>query len=302
MARILVVGERAGVAGRTLLERLVRRLRSLGQDAALYGQTDEGPARSVAECDGIVAVLDTAGAETAAVVAYAHAKGKPVLGLALPDATIPKFLADAASLHRGADEETWSEALPGFCDKVRPFAGRLVRDQVPKLVKEAGYDLTFRQLSADDKPRFLKQKIAAEAQELEKADLGREKEEVADVLEALEAFLVARGFDREDLRRVKDAKRKRRGAFEQCWVVEATVPAQAPNQTPGPADPAEASPVKATKPSTSPNPSAATGPVPEPALEPAGIDFEFPEEDVVPEENVDSVGPNKTVQANFFEV
>ncbi len=298
MARILVVGERAGVAGRTLLERLVRRLRSLGQDAALYGQTEEGPSRSVSECDGVVAVLDTAGAETAAVVAYAHAKGKPVLGLALPDATIPEFLSDAATLHRGADEETWSEALPGFCDKVRPFAGRLVRDQVPKLVKEAGFDLTFRRLEGEDKPRFLKQKIAAEAAELEKADLAREKEEVADVLEALEAFLVSRGFDREDLRRVKDAKRKRRGAFEQCWVVEATAPAEAKVDD---APSANAQDSGDGAPPTAPA-DAPESPAAKATAEPTGIDFEFPEDDDVPDEAVDSLGPNKTVQSNFFEI
>lgn len=300
MARILVVGERAGVAGRTLLERLVGRLRGLGQDAAVYGQTEEGPVRSVAECDGLVAVLDTAGAETAAAVAYAHAKGKPVLGLALPESAVPAFLGEAAKLHRGADEEAWAQALPGFCEAVRPFAGRLVRDQVPKLVKEAGYDLTFRLLDAEEKPRFLKQKVAAEAAELEKADLGREKEEVADVLEALEAFLVARGFDRDDLRRVKDAKKKRRGGFERCFVVEATSsqPPETPATAPTPA------PTKAQDPDAQAEAPSVTPEDPEASADsPASdIDYEFPEEGDPPEETLDKVGPNKTVQSNFFEV
>ncbi|HLF16559.1 MAG TPA: hypothetical protein VI796_03905, partial [Candidatus Thermoplasmatota archaeon] len=42
--------------------------------------------------------------------------------------------------------------------------------------------------------------------------------------EALEAFLKARHADREELRRVKEAKRKRRGGFERGFVVESTLP------------------------------------------------------------------------------
>lgn len=298
-----MVGERAGVAGRTLLERLAKRLRGMGQDAVVYGQAEEGPVRSVSECDGVVAVLDTAGADTAAVVAYAHAKGKPVLGLALPESTVAPFLSEAAKLHRGADEEAWSDALPAFCDRVRPFAGRLVRDQVPSLVKEAGYDLTFRLLTAEEKPRFLKQKVAAEAAELEKADLAREKEEVADVLEALEAFLVARGFDRDDLRRVKEAKKKRRGGFERCFVVEATAQTAGADAQPGdaaPATAATAAPAARTA-ATNGTPDALEAEPPAPGPDDS-IDYEFPEDDEPPAEPLDTVGPNKTVQSNFFEI
>ena len=287
-----MVGERAGVAGRTLLERLAGRLRSLGQDAAVYGQSEEGPVRAVGECDGVVAVLDAPGAETAAAVAYAHARNKPVLGLALPESTVPPFLAEASRLHRGADEDAWAAALPDFCDRVRPFAGRLVRDQVPTLVREAGYDLTFRLLTDEERPRFLKQKVAAEAAELERADLAREKEEVADVLEALEAFLVARGFDRDDLRRVKEAKRKRRGGFERCFVVEATAQRDA-----GPVEEAPSAPAEAT--AAAPEPPGPDGEAPDAADD---IDFEYPDDEAPPPQRLDAVGPDRTVQSNFFEI
>lgn len=298
MARILVVGERSGVAGRSLLERLARRLRDLGQDAAVYGQTGEAPVRCVGDCDGVVAVLDAPGAETAAAVAYAHARQKPVLGLALPESAVPPFLAEASRLHRGADEEAWAAALPDFCDRVRPFAGRLVRDQVPALVREAGYELTFRSLAEEERPRFLKQKVAAEAAELERADLAREKEEVADVLEALEAFLRARGFDRDDLRRVKEAKRKRRGGFERCFVVEATAAsAQAEaNEAAHEVANDEAHEVdEAGTPGSEP-------PAPDGPGQANGIDYEFPEHDDEPVARIDTVAPNKTVQSNFFEL
>jgi hypothetical protein len=39
---------------------------------------------------------------------------------------------------------------------------------------------------------------------------------------ALEAFLRDRGYDRDELKAIKEAKRKRRGGFERCLVVEAT--------------------------------------------------------------------------------
>jgi hypothetical protein len=58
-------------------------------------------------------------------------------------------------------------------------------------------------------------------------------------LEALEALLVERGVPREDLKLVKEAKRRRRGGFERCFVVESVaggtpveaVPAEAAEET-----------------------------------------------------------------------
>ncbi|MFA5945238.1 MAG: nucleoside triphosphate pyrophosphohydrolase [Candidatus Thermoplasmatota archaeon] len=218
MARILVAGTTESLAGRGLAERVVAHIRSDGHDAALLGAT---PLPEVREADAVVALLDGPVPPPAAVgaAATAHALGKPALALhthPLGDAIATLF----TQTHAIHDEAEFSGALSAFYAQVRPFAGRLVRDQVPKLVREAGHSVAFREAAGEERARFLKRKVVEEAQELLEAGPGEEREEVADLLEALEALLVERGVAREDLKLVKEAKRRRRGAFERCFVVE----------------------------------------------------------------------------------
>lgn len=228
MARILVVAAHETLAERSLATTLVRRARSDGHDAVLWQDAQEGPARAVREADALVALLDRLPAAGAAAVALADAADKPVLGLC--SRPTEGLFTQICHVVEGQREEDWWAHLPAFYERVRPFAGRVVRDRIPDLVAEAGHDVRFRQLTADEKPRFLKQKVANEAKELLAAELSQEKEEVADVLEALEAFILARGFDRDDLRRIKDHKRKQRGGFDRCFVVEATATADGPEK------------------------------------------------------------------------
>lgn len=229
MARFYLAGPTAGLAERNYLRRIARQLEQDGH--AVSGDDAQDALKSLRDADAIVVVLDGSSVDggAAAAAAHAHAIGKPVLGLhggvPLPP-VVAACLSRRASVANDADVE---EALGLFYDEVRPFAGRLVRDQIPRLVREAGHEVHFRELPAADKPGFLKRKVAEEAAELERASPGAEKEEIADVLEALEALIRVRGYDRDSLRQVKQAKLKRRGGFERCFVVEATGPAAAPD-------------------------------------------------------------------------
>ncbi|MEA3137065.1 MAG: hypothetical protein QOC71_1346 [Thermoplasmata archaeon] len=218
MARILVAGTTESLAGRGLAERVVARVRADGHDAALLGAT---PLPEVREADAVVALLDGPVPPPAAVgaAATAHALGKPALALhthPLGDA-IATLFTQTYAVH---GEDDFGPALAAFYAQVRPYAGRLVRDQVPRLVREAGHSVAFREVAGEERARFLKRKVAEEAAELLAAGPGEEREEVADLLEALEALLVERGVPREDLKLVKEAKRRRRGGFERCFVVE----------------------------------------------------------------------------------
>lgn len=220
MARILVAGTTESLGGRALAERVVARIQSDGHDAALLGAT---PLPEVREADAVVCLLDGPLPPPAAVAAAAtaHALGKPALALhthPLGDAMATLF-TQSSSVH---GEEDLPGPLAAFYAHVRPFAGRLVRDQVPRLVREAGHAVRFREAAAEERARYLKRKLVEEAQELLEADVGEEREEAADVLEVLEALLVTRGVGRDDLRLVKDAKRRRRGGFERGFVVEST--------------------------------------------------------------------------------
>lgn len=213
MARILVAGNTQHIAARDLRDRLVAAVRDAGHDGApLTGLAE------VQDADGLLVLLDACDPLSAAALGMMHQADKPRLGLGLA----PGPLADACSAVCLEHADDALGHLESFFEMVKPFAGRVVRDKIPELVRDAGHDVAFREVTGEDRPRFLKQKVANEAQELLRADVGKEKEEIADVLEALEAFIRSRGVDREDLKRIKDGKRKRRGGFDKVYVVEST--------------------------------------------------------------------------------
>ncbi len=311
MARILVTGAHETLAERRLLAAITQRMRRDGHDAVQFAQQADAAAEA-RDADAVVAVLDKAPTEAVALVAYAHAAGKPVLGFATKGLPVPTFLADIAQVVSADDEASWLAALPAYYDKVRPFAGRLVRDRIPELVEQAGHDVKFRQLTADEKPRFLKQKIATEAKELLEADIGREKEEVSDLLEAMEAFITARGLERDDLRRVKEHKRKQRGGFERCFVVESTSGGQEPAEPAGAAT-RSAEPGATTTPRAHVAPAQASkaappaAPVDEPTthadvVSGDAVDFDYENAPEEPVEAPDDLTPGRRVKPEFFEI
>ncbi|HLF16867.1 MAG TPA: hypothetical protein VI796_05485, partial [Candidatus Thermoplasmatota archaeon] len=133
MARILVAGSNTSLAARQAVAGLVERLRADGHDADTV--PTGRPLDVLEDADALVALLDgpVPDAEATALLGYAHALGKPTLGLRgslLPPALGP-FLTLERELRGEADLDA---VLPAFYDRVRPFAGRLVRDQVPDLV------------------------------------------------------------------------------------------------------------------------------------------------------------------------
>lgn len=235
MARILVAGPSEGLVQQAALDRLVAKVRDDGHDAFVPGHD---AAAAMADADAAIVLLEPPAPLPAAVAGLAHAMGRPCLGLHGPGDAPGPAAACCTTLHQAGTQQEWTDALPAFYEALRPFAGRLVRDLVPRLVKEAGHQLAFRELAAEDQPRFLRQKVLEEAKALQDAPAGHEKEEIADLLEALEALIRVRGYGREELKAVKDGKRKRRGAFERCYVVEAT----ADGTGMGPAEPQDAAP------------------------------------------------------------
>ncbi|MGB1697457.1 MAG: nucleoside triphosphate pyrophosphohydrolase [Thermoplasmatota archaeon] len=247
MARILVQSP-PDLQSTAIRDALVEQIREDGHDAAALGNLS----RDLTEGDALVVLADRADGATGAAAGFALALKKPVLALH-SDALPAGF--EGATPGKASDVEGWFQLLPEFYEAVRPFAGRLVRDLIPQLVKDAGHDVKFRSLDNADKPAFLKQKVVDEAMELLHADLGQETEEVGDVLEALESLIRVRDYGRDNLRRVKEGKKKRRGGFERCWVVEATsteTSAREPEAAPEP-------------PTAEPEPAANDAPATEPA-------------------------------------
>ena len=90
--------------------------------------------------------------------------------------------------------------------------GKLVRDRIPEIIIADGKKPIIRILDNDEYLRELDKKLYEEITEYQ-AD--KSIEEMADVLEVLFAICEARGHSVEELMEVRNAKREKRGGFEQ---------------------------------------------------------------------------------------
>jgi len=94
---------------------------------------------------------------------------------------------------------------------------KLVRDNIPEVVgKLTGKEVKTRVLENNEEYfKFLMRKIEEEAHELANAE-GKEHivEEIADVLELIDAILEFNQVDREIVRKVQEEKAKKRGGFK----------------------------------------------------------------------------------------
>lgn len=95
--------------------------------------------------------------------------------------------------------------------------GKLVRDKIPEISKNAGENPIIEILSDEDYLVELDKKLNEEVVEYQ-AD--KSIEEMADVLEVLFAICEARGYSVEELMQVREAKREKRGGFKDkiYWV------------------------------------------------------------------------------------
>jgi predicted house-cleaning noncanonical NTP pyrophosphatase (MazG superfamily) len=102
---------------------------------------------------------------------------------------------------------------------------KLVRDEIPTIIRRAGGLARLRTLSKQDARVFLARKLLEEAIEVWYA---KEPDEVAgelaDVIEVLEALRDQHGISAEDLHSIREKKRQARGGFEKLVYLEETRP------------------------------------------------------------------------------
>lgn len=90
--------------------------------------------------------------------------------------------------------------------------GKLVRDKIPEIIIADGKKPIIRILDDNEYLQELDKKLNEEIAEYQ---VDKSIEEMADVLEVLFAICEARGHSVEELMKVRDAKREKRGGFEQ---------------------------------------------------------------------------------------
>ena len=88
---------------------------------------------------------------------------------------------------------------------------KLVRDRIPEIIRADGKICTTEVLSDD---RYLVMLDAKLAEELAEYQKDKSLEELADLLEVMQAVVRARGWTWEQLEQVQQEKAARRGGFE----------------------------------------------------------------------------------------
>ena len=94
---------------------------------------------------------------------------------------------------------------------------KLVRDKIPEIIRQDGGDPRVRAVTGKEFDRLIRLKVVEEAQELLNSG---EDEEIADILEALEALLLHRSIERAAIEELRLKKREERGGFEKGFVLE----------------------------------------------------------------------------------
>ena len=94
---------------------------------------------------------------------------------------------------------------------------KLVRDRIPEIIQKSGRKPKVRTAERAELDHLMREKIVEEATEL--LDSGN-VEEIADILEILDALILLRGLRREDLETLRKKKRDERGGFVKGLILD----------------------------------------------------------------------------------
>lgn len=94
---------------------------------------------------------------------------------------------------------------------------KLVRDKIPEYIRQKGGNPIYH--LADEKEYWekLKEKLLEEASEFKAAE---SKQELADLLEVVDAIFKYKGFDRKEIEEIRTSKASERGRFEDRIILE----------------------------------------------------------------------------------
>lgn len=88
---------------------------------------------------------------------------------------------------------------------------KLVRDRIPEIIEADGKTCIWETLSQEDYIRLLDEKLNEELSEYQES---KSLEELADLLEVMQAVVRARGWTLEELEQVRADKAAKRGGFQ----------------------------------------------------------------------------------------
>jgi len=94
---------------------------------------------------------------------------------------------------------------------------KLVRDKIPEYIEKKGGKAIFHIAEDEEYWVKLKEKLSEEVLEFKKDESA---EELADLLEVIDAIFDYKHFDREEVEKIKDKKVEERGKFTKRVILE----------------------------------------------------------------------------------
>lgn len=91
---------------------------------------------------------------------------------------------------------------------------KLVRDKIPEIIRNSGNQCETTILSNLDYIEALREKLVEEAKETAIAPPKELAQELADVMEVIDALMAAAGIDRETVKEIQKEKESQRGGFD----------------------------------------------------------------------------------------
>ena len=99
---------------------------------------------------------------------------------------------------------------------------KLVRDKIPHILGDKEVTSECIQVSGEELMQRLKDKLQEEALEVYQATRDTIAEEIADVQEVLDALIQLYDLDPQEIRKIQEEKRKKRGGFSEGIVLLST--------------------------------------------------------------------------------
>ena len=96
---------------------------------------------------------------------------------------------------------------------MRTENNKLVRDKIPEIIRDSGNQCETITLSNLDYIEALKEKLVEEANEVTIAPPEELAQELADVMEVMDALMIATGIEPKTVKEIQQEKRSMRGGF-----------------------------------------------------------------------------------------
>lgn len=93
---------------------------------------------------------------------------------------------------------------------------KLVRDKIPEIIKKVGKKANTRTAQDLEVKQLLLEKIVEEAKELRESG---DHEEIADMMEVIDALLKFENISKEDIEKIRIKKAKEKGSFDKRTIL-----------------------------------------------------------------------------------